>query len=100
MTTTARDIGDRERLTVTFTDLNGTATNPSAVQLKIRTPDGTTTTLATSDSPNPFTNSATGVYYYDYTYSQEGRHFIEWTGTGALVAAAAGERWVRRSNVS
>ena len=100
MSTTARDIGDQERLTVAFTDLNGTAVNPTTVTLKVRTPDGTVTTLATSDSPNPIGNASTGNYYYDYTYAQEGRHHFEWSASGALVAAASGERWVRRSNVT
>lgn len=100
MTTAVRDIGDRERFSVTFTNLDGDATDPTTITLKIRTPDGTVTTLASSDSPDPITKDSTGNYHYDYTYSQEGRHFIEWTGTGSLVAAVDGERWVRRSNVS
>lgn len=100
MTTTVRDVGDRERFTVTFTDLNGNAADPTTITFKVREPDGSTTTVATSDSPSQITNSSTGVYYYDFTYSQEGRHFFEWVGEGNLIAAVASERYARRSNVA
>jgi len=100
MPTIARDIDDRERFTVTFTDINGAAADPTTVTIKVRPPDGATVTAVNTDSPVLVTNSGVGVYYYDYTYSQEGRHFIEWSGGGALVAAVSSERWVRRSNVT
>jgi len=100
VTTKAVDIGDRERLTVTFTDISSTLVSPSLVVVTVREPDGTSTAYSTADSPQLVVNSATGVFYLDYTYDQEGRHFFEFVGTGALVASVSGERWVRRSNVS
>jgi len=100
VTTKSVDIGDRERLTVTFTDISGTLTNPTTVVVTVREPDGTSTAFSTADSPQLVINGSTGVYYLDHTHDQEGRHFFEFVGTGVLVAAVSGERWVRRSNVT
>jgi len=100
MATEVRDVGDQEQLEVTFTNVSGNNADPSTVTLKIREPDGTITTWVNTDSPAPFTNPSTGVWRKDHTYTQEGRHFIEWSGSGDLIAAVASDRWVRRSNVA
>lgn len=100
MTTEVRDIGDRETVRAAFTDKDGAAANPSVVTLKIREPDGTVTIVASSDVPLMLDNPSPGTWEFGFTYSQGGRHFFEWTGTGAVVAAAPGERYVRRSHVA
>jgi hypothetical protein len=102
MTTEVRDIGDGETLTASFTnnDSPAIAANPTTVTLKIRQPNGTVITRSTADSPATITNEVTGTFESDFTYAQEGRHFIEWVGTGTVVAAVSGERYVLRSNVA
>lgn len=92
MTTTAYDIGDVKRCQCTFTNLAGTATNPTTVALTIREPDGVETAVAQGS----MTNSGTGVWHYDYTISKAGRHVERWVGTGTVAVAEAAEFWARK----
>lgn len=59
---------------------SGTLTNPSTITLTILLPDGT--------SAGPFTpvNDGTGLYHYDYTPDQSGRHITRWVTTGPVGA--------------
>ncbi len=77
------DLGDTARLAVQVTDSTGTLANATAVTLTVTLPDGTT-----SGSLTP-TNTATGVYQYDYTPSQVGRHGVRWVATGTNAGAFA-----------
>lgn len=58
----------------------GTATNPTTVTGKLRTPDGTET------APTA-TRDATGIYYFDVTFTVKGKWYGRLVGTGTLVAA-------------
>lgn len=77
----AYDIGDRVRVTTTFT-LSDVNTN-TTVAVAVRAPDGTET------SPSA-TNSATGVYYIDLDLTQAGDWMYRFTGTGTVKAVSAG----------
>jgi hypothetical protein len=85
------DVGDQVRLTATFA-LNGVGTNTTAA-LRILLPDGTTT------SPTPVSDGA-GVYHYDLTLTQPGRHRYRWSGTGTVVTAEEGSFLVRTQTVT
>jgi uncharacterized membrane protein len=76
-------VGDNVRITTTFTNLSGTATNPTAVTCSIKSPAGTITT------PTPV-NSGTGVYYVDLALSLAGDWDWYIAGTGAVAAAYQG----------
>ncbi|WP_068925026.1 phage head-tail connector protein [Planobispora rosea] len=58
----------------------GELVDPASITLTIRLPDGTTT------SPTPV-NDSVGVYHYDYTPTQAGRHIARWVTTGPVGAA-------------
>lgn len=74
------DLGDQWSGTVyTYNDA-GALTNATTVALTITLPDGTTT------SPS-VTNSATGTYTASYTPTMVGRHTLDWTATGTVVAS-------------
>lgn len=75
------DKGDTIRITCTFTNSAGTATDPTAVVARLQDPAGTETTPST-------TKSATGVYYFDVTPALSGTYYYRFEGTGALVAAS------------
>ena len=100
MTTAAHDIGDLRRLTVTFTNLAGTAADPTTVTFRLVRPDGTVVTYSTADSPATITKSSTGVCYTDYAIAVSGRHVYLWSGTGAIVTAEQGEFYARRNEAA
>lgn len=72
--------GTRKRVTATFT-LDGTATDPGAVTVKVLSPDGVTT------SPTA-TKQVTGVWYVDVDLDDPGPWVIRFTGTAPVVSAA------------
>lgn len=90
------DIGDKVRLTATFTNLAGTATDPSTVTFRMKLPGGTTTTY-TYGSTAELVKSSTGVYYVDWTFSVAGSHYYRFAGTGTVAAADEGVLTPRRS---
>ena len=75
-------IGQQIRLASTFSDSDGLNTNPTAVVLTVRAPDGTKTTPAAI-------NSATGHYYADITPTAAGEWHYRWAGTGACGATSS-----------
>lgn len=85
------DIGDSVVLTSTFT-VSGTLTNPGAVTVTIKLPDGTTTTPSAS-------NVSTGVYRATYTTTQAGTHWVRFLGTPPAQGAEEISFSVRPSRV-
>lgn len=79
---TVYDIGDRARLTLALTDVDGTAANGTVV-LTVTAPDGTTSTPS-------LTNSTTGSYRGDVDLDQAGTWLYRWVSTGAVIAAEDG----------
>ena len=99
MPTAAYDIGDTRRLTATFTDIAGVATDPSTVTFKIKRPDGTATTYVYGTDAQPV-KASTGVYYVDYAITLAGRHAYRFEGTGAVATAESDEFYVRRNEAA
>lgn len=86
------DIGDQIRLSVAFTDLAGTAADPTTVVCTVRKPDNTTSTPSV-------TNDSTGAYHSDLTLDLDGSWYFRFAGTGALVVAEEGTFVVSRQRV-
>ena len=80
--------GQLVRLSVAFT-VASTATDPTAVTLKIRTPSNSTVTY-TYGTDGALVKDSTGNYHLDYTVAAKGLHIYRWAGTGAVVAAEEG----------
>ncbi len=91
------DVGDKVRLTNTFTDTDGNAADPTAIAAAVKDPEGTTTQF---DYAGTITKSSTGVYYIDVTIDDEGTWSYRWEGTGAVVAAVEGTFVARRQTVT
>jgi hypothetical protein len=90
--------GDLVRVTGTFTDSDGVATDPTAVLFKYKPPTGATVTyIYLTDAE--LNKSATGIYYVDVSATESGVWWYEYssTGTGQAVEEAYFE--VRPSNV-
>jgi hypothetical protein len=85
------DIGDVVRLTATFSNVAGVATDTTAV-LSLEAPDGTVTTPSV-------THGATGVYTVDVTPTAFGVWYYRWSGTGGVTTAEEGAFTVRRRRV-
>ena len=71
------DIGDRVRLTATFTDADDVATDPDNVSIFYTDPSGNETE---DDAP---TKSATGIYYTDINLDEAGKWKYRSEGTAA-----------------
>lgn len=91
MVTESFDIGDRERFKATFKDDAGALKNPTTVVATLREPDGTISTPSVS-------NPSVGVHEVDLTFSQTGRHFLQFKGTGVVVSAQETEFYVKVEN--
>jgi hypothetical protein len=90
----AIDIGDRRRIgnhaasgAAAFTDLDGVTTDPTAVTLTIRKPNGATLLYGypTPGVSGSLTREALGRFYADVTLDVAGVWKIELGGTGAVV---------------
>lgn len=92
------DLGDSIRITGTFTDAAGTATDPAVVTFTYTDPNGTSTTY-TYGADAELVKSSTGVYYVDIVTSLEGAYYWRWVSTGAGAAADEGQFWVTRTVV-
>lgn len=77
------DINDTVRVTNTFKNLAGTATDPSAVTAVVTDPAGTATTY-TYPADAQIVKTGTGVYYIDVTLTSSGTWVVRWRGTGAV----------------
>jgi hypothetical protein len=75
------DLGDVYTLAVEITSDGTTLANATSVSLTVTLPDGTTSGSLTPSNPS------TGVYQYDYTPSQVGRHSVRWVATGTNAGA-------------
>jgi hypothetical protein len=78
-------IGQQVRLTATFKNSAGTATDPTGAVLKYRAPAGTVTTK--TYGVDTIVKSSTGVYYFDLALSTSGEWWYRWEGSGSIVAA-------------
>lgn len=84
--------GSLVRVSSTFTNISGVATDPTTVTLKYKKGSGSVTTLTYAGAG--ITKSATGVYYVDLdTTGWAGPDtqlwILEWIGTGTVVAIAS-----------
>ena len=97
MTTAAFDIGDLNTLNQTFTDAATPPvdTDPTAIVLTIKEPDGV---VVTKNWPTPadITRDDTGKFHFDFAITKAGRHVVNWTGTGAVSTASENEFYARR----
>ncbi len=75
------NVGDMRRLTATCT-VSGTNTDPTTLTLVVKTPSGTATSYTYSGAQ--LTKSATGIYYYDLSFTEAGRWKYQWKATGAV----------------
>jgi len=77
----AIDLGDPYPLSINIYDANGNLANAGSVSLTVNLPDGTVNSIGV------VAPTSTGVYTYDYTTIQVGKHNARWVATGANASA-------------
>jgi len=83
------DVGDAVRITNTFTNLAGTATDPTTITVKVKTPANIETTYVyLTDAA--VVRTSTGVYYIDVSLTEAGVWAYRFVGTGTVKAAKEG----------
>lgn len=93
------DIGDRLTVTATFTDENGTATDPDEVTAWVLDPSGTLTTYVSPDAT--LTNPSVGTWAFQMAAAldDDGDWYVRIAGTSGLLAAEEVQIPVSRSPV-
>jgi hypothetical protein len=76
------DVGDRLRLRVTFTDLDGTPADPTTVECFLLSPSGIETSPTVTNDP-----TAVGAFYADVDITASGVWTYRFEGTGAVKAS-------------
>ena len=69
--------GQVVRLSGQVTDITGVLADPSSMVLKVKTPDGITTSYSTT-----LIHDGSGLYHYDLPLTQAGEHYYRWEATG------------------
>ena len=90
------DGGDLVRVSLAFTDENGTDADPTTVRGRFRDPDGAITTYLYGTDAE-LVKDATGRYHFDVSPATSGEWRYRGEGTGAVQAAAEGRFSVRAS---
>lgn len=80
-------VGRKVRLGMDLTGINGAAADPTGLKLKVRTPDGTISTLVWQTDA-ALVREATGKFYVDWPIEQAGLHRYRWESTGNAQSAA------------
>lgn len=75
------------RLTVSFTDENGDAVDPTTVTFSTYSPGGTLTSYV-YDTDDEVGKASTGNYYADIVPDESGRWHFRWVTTGSGTAIA------------
>ena len=91
------DQGDKVRLSCAFTNDGTTPTDPTALTLKVKTPDGVTATYTYAGGD--ITKDSSGNFHKDVSASQYGHWYYRWEATGAVEQATEGEFWVAKPTV-
>lgn len=99
MTVNTYDIGDLVKISATFTDENGTATDPTTLEAAFKSPSGTISTFTYGTDPEVVRDSA-GVYHLDISITESGRYDYRWSSTGTGQAAEEGYFEVRQQRVA
>lgn len=88
--------------TAAFTDLDGTATDPTAVLLMIVKPDGDALVYGwpSPAADGTLTRESAGRFFADVDIDQSGTWRYRLEGTGAVVAASEGSLRVDRQRVT
>jgi len=86
------DVGDVAVVTAMFT-VSGTLTDPTAVTLRVRKPDGTTAVVTN-------TRTSLGLFTANITIDASGVWYYRWLGTGSAAAAEEGTFRVRTQRVT
>lgn len=84
----AYQVGDRVRITGTFTNSAAALADPTTATILVKRRDGATTTYTYAGGT--VTRLSLGVFYADHDVTLEGAYDYRIIGTGAIVTAGEG----------
>lgn len=91
------DVGDLVRVSAEFRDDSDALADPTAVELKFRTPAGVVTTWQVE--AGEIVKDATGKYHADINITANGRWAYKFIGTGAVQAVEEAGLFVKKSAI-
>ena len=94
MSTSAIDLNDAKRFSITFLDISNAAVDPSIITASIKEPDGVVAAY-TYATDAELVKDSTGNYHVDYTFTKTGRHRVTMAGTGNATNSETVDVWVR-----
>ena len=89
MTINVHNKGDLVRISCDFTNIAGTATDPTTVELKVTDPSGNTATYTYAGGD--ITKASTGSFYKDVEADEEGDWLYHWLSSGDAQGADEGQ---------
>lgn len=92
------DVGDQERVIMTFTNLSGVEQDPTNVRFRYSMPDGTLSQVFVFGTDAEVVKLSDGKFYFDLEFtvgSDDAPWLVRWEGDGNVVASAEKEYWVR-----
>lgn len=92
------DIGDKIRITGTWTDTLDAAVDPSTIVFSFKTPGAVVDSYTFGIDPE-VVRVDTGVYYVDLAVDEAGKWSYRFAGTGSGAAAAENTLSVRQSEI-
>ncbi len=84
------------RLEVTFKNVAGEVTEPTATELQYKEPSGTIKTIKSGS----LTKISAGIWRYDLLVTESGQYWWAWIGTGTVEACEEGSFMVARKLVA
>lgn len=91
-------VGVELQLSCAITDQSGQPADPSALDFKIKLPDGTLVTYTYGTDPQ-LVRDTVGQYYVYFDCTEAGVHWYRFEATGTIVTAAEQSFLVQASNV-
>lgn len=91
-------LGESARVFLTVATPEGVLTDPAAVAVKVKAPDGTLTAITYGQS-GEIVRTAAGLFYYDLPLAQAGTWSWRWETTAPAAGAVEGLIYVEKSRV-
>lgn len=96
---TSYDIGDVVRLSATFADMDGVATDPDTVTIQYRIYGQASTSLVYGTDAEVIKDGV-GMYHTDVVLTSRGSYWYRWESTGAAQAAEQSSFSVSRNRLA
>jgi hypothetical protein len=91
------NVGDTARISASFKDVAGAAADPTTVELRIKGPDGVTTTYTYAGGG--VVKDSVGEYHHDLAFAEAGFYVYQWLSTGVPSLMEEASMYVEASRI-